>query len=303
MEDPDQGDDGTLSRSVRDVSKAVRAFRKAIEPNSVLNKRIQEQVQPVLQAMQRVQSCMDGFHELTLRMQPASFALQRIEERYRPHMLAIAEGMRRFEEFNRDLVERHKNEALALSPFFNEIALPDLYEVFRDRQKPVLENYREFFADRHHVELLLESWAEDEFYVDRIPILRDALEAHLEGRHTLSIPAFLAQIEGILCHIFDVRDHARVKGKLKQVKFRADDEDRPFASAAFVSRIITEQVFHSSSREKREDQYPSRHQVLHGLDPFYYKDPNASLRCILLLDLLRSEKFLALNGKKRPDQG
>lgn len=305
MEDQGQGNkggDNAISQSVREISSVVRAVHKAFEPGSALNKRIQEQMQPVIQAMQRVQPYLDGLHELARRTQPAILALQKLEEQYRPHMLAIAEGMKRFEEFNTGLVERHQKETLALSPFFNEITLPDLYDIFKDRQKPALEIYREFFADREHIKLLLESWEEDKFYADRIPILRDALEAHIEGKHTLSIPTFLAQIEGILCHIFDVRDHARVKGKLNQVKFKPEDEDRLFASAEFIANIITEQVFHSSLREKRDAQYPSRHQVLHGLDPFYYKDPNASLRCIFLLDLLRSEKFLALNEKNVPDQ-
>jgi|GEM_PF-6469260 len=287
---------GAERQSIIHVGDVLRAVHKAFEPGSALNKRIQEQMQPVLQAMQLVQPYLDGLNELARRTQPAILALQRLEEQYRPHMLAIAEGMRRFEEFNAGLVERHKNETLALPPFFNEITLPDLYEIFKEREKPALEIYREFFADREHVKLLLESWSENRFYEDRKPILRDALDAHLEGKHTLSIPAFLAQVEGILCEIFDVRDHGKVKGKLNKVQFKTEENHKLFANAELIARIITDQVFHSSDDDQQAD-YPSRHRVLHGSNPFYYRDKNASLRCILLLDLLRSEKFLALNEK------
>lgn len=282
---------GTKTSSGVTVGDVLRAL--GVDPE--LNKRLQEHMKPFALAAQRLQPYLDGFNELTRRMQPFFLALREFEKQYRPCLLAIAEAMRRFEEFNAGLVERHERETLVLPPCFGELTMPEVYELFKDRGKPALEVYRDYFAKKENIEALLVSWSQDRFFEDRIPILRDALDAHLEGKHTLSIPALLAQIEGILCEIFGVRDHGKVKGKLSQVRVKTDD-DKLFANAEFIARIITEQVFHSSG-EDHEGEYPNRHRVLHGSDPFYYRDKNASLRCILLLDLLRSEKFLALNGK------
>lgn len=271
----------------------VRAIQSVFKLDSKVNKRIQEQIAPILQMMRRVRPYMDGLHKLTHNIQPAVHVLNELGKKYQPHLAAITEAMKQFEDFHAGLIERHKSEKLALSPFFNEITLPDLYEIFKDREKLAIEIYHDFFSERAHCELLLESWAENKFYEDRIPILRDAISAHIEGKYTLSIPVFLTQIEGVLCHVLNVRDHRKVRGRLNGVKL--ENEDELFGSAGFISSIVTEQVFHSSSYEKRETEYPRRHGILHGLDLSYFKDPHASVRCILLLDLLRAEKFLALN--------
>lgn len=299
--EPDTGEQpGSKSEAEFGVLAAARAIQKALEPSSELSRRVQEQMKPIMEATavvaQRIQPYLDAFQQFAQQMQPALDALQELEKQYRPHLLAIAEGMKRFEEFNAGLVERHRNETLALPPCFGELTLPEIYELFEDHEKPALEVYRDYFSKKENIEALLGSWQQDRFYEDRIPILRDALDAHLDGKYTLSIPAFLAQIEGILCEMFNVKDHAKVKGKLSRVQFNTKEEDRLFASAELVARIITDQVFHSSAPEDRQADYPNRHRILHGLDPFYYRDKNASLRCILLLDLVRSKKFLALNS-------
>lgn len=290
----DKRTDGKSTKSGRNtVGDALRA----LGVDSDLNKRLQEQLKPFTLAAQRLKPYLDGLNEIARRMQPVFFDLRELEKQYRPHILAIAEALRRFEEFNAGLIERHQKETLVLPPCFGELTMPEVYELFKDREKPAIEVYRDYFAKRENIDALLASWSLDRFYEDRIPILRDACDAHLDGKHTLAIPTFLAQIEGILCDIFGVLDHGKVKGKLSQVRPKIKNEDKLFANAEFIARIITEQVFNSSEDGNRTAEFPNRHRILHGSNPFYYRDKNASLRCILLLDLLRSEKFLALRGK------
>jgi hypothetical protein len=42
------------------------------------------------------------------------------------------------------------------------------------------------------------AWRQDALIADRLPILLDALEAHEQQRYTLSVPVFLAQLEGLI---------------------------------------------------------------------------------------------------------
>ncbi len=280
---------------------AFRAIQKVLEPTSELNKRFREHMKPFVDLTVHLQSRLTEFNR---RMRPVALSLPELEKQYRPHLIALVEAMQKFETFNAGLVERHQNDVLMVPPFFGELATDEFVELFRDHEKPALMVYSEFFLKQENVDKVLATWGKNRFYEDRMPIFHDAFSAHLEGKHTLSIPAFLAQVEGILCEIFDVRGHSKVKGKLKSIRFDTEDSENLFANAEIISRIITEQVFLSSDTDDSpETQYPNRHRVLHGTNPFYYKDPYASLRCILLLDLLRSDNFLALNKKDETDQG
>jgi hypothetical protein len=137
-------------------------------------------------------------------------------------------------------------------------------------------------------------------FPDRESILRDALEAHRNGKYTLSIPALMAQADGIGCEVMGIsrqffklknRSHA-LQAKLSAMTFRGQS-----ISPWGVRRTLLEPLSKESSLEvdtmKRDSLLRSgryccplnRHGVQHGLDLDYPTEAN-SLRCVNLLEYL-----------------
>lgn len=263
-----------------------------IHPGSKPLRQLEELLAPVRELAKKLQPYIFSVQQISSKLQPALSALQEIEIQFRPHALAISEGLRRFESFRVKFVKQHEREKLALPPFFHEFTLPEIYELFGECEGPAVLVYQEVFSKRENIDAILESWSKNKFYEDRLPILRDALGAHLEGKHTLSIPTLLAQFEGILCEMLNVRDHGKAKGKIGKIPFKKYGATvSSFANVELIAQAITEQVL-LSTNEDHEMEYPNRHRVLHGSNPFYYRNKFASLRCILLVDLLRLDEFL-----------
>lgn len=138
---------------------------------------------------------------------------------------------------------------------------------------------------------------------NRLPIIRDAIEAHRQHKFTLSVPVFLAQADGICSEIFQSFLFTKWKGDLakKLEKLSPDQRNiilsdrelflRPLADA-MIDALRSEsslQVSTSTRDKKRKtesDYGPlNRHGVLHGIDLDYNTESN-SLRGLLLIDYL-----------------
>lgn len=255
-----------------------------------------QSLSPLFKAIEKTVDAYRPYIEtLTKNLSPHMIAVAKIAELYGPQMLAFLESAKKFEEFNIKLTERHKVSELILPPYFASFTMPEIYKLFEDEHKPAIEIYHDYFNSSENIEDLLNIWSEIKFYNDRLPILRDALIAHKDGKYTLSIPVFLAQIEGILCEIFEVKNHGEAKGKLNKIKFEEDNQESLLATPQFIADILINQIFQSSKNYTFEKNYPNRHPILHGKDKYYYEDKYASLRCILILDSLRLEKFMIQN--------
>lgn len=277
------------------LAPTLLALEKVNKAYTIQVKTITQNLSPTLLAIEKVvktyQPQIDAFAK---NISPTLMAIEKMAETYRPQIQAFIEGAKRFEEFNIDLVERHKKEELILPPFFANLTLPEIYELFEDKDKSAIEIYNNFFLNSENIESLIASWSEIKFYNERLPILKDALYAHKNGTHTLSTPVLLSQIEGILCEILEVKDHAKAKGKLNKINFEENDDKYPFATPKIITHILVNQIFQSSDLYKDDKNYPNRHPIVHGKDKYYYEDKYASLRCILILDSLRLEKFMTL---------
>lgn len=135
-------------------------------------------------------------------------------------------------------------------------------------------------------------------YPGRAVLLTDAFEAHRAGKYTLSIPALLAQLDGIGCEVMGMgRNFFQEKKRtsalaaiLSQLKWPG--VEKPYLLGGIHERMLSalERAWGLSSdtnlrRGDSEDSPLNRHGVLHGLDTNYPTEFN-SLRCILLLGYL-----------------
>jgi hypothetical protein len=142
---------------------------------------------------------------------------------------------------------------------------------------------------------VVDSWDENPLFSPRMHILRDALEAHCAGKYTLSVPALLPQIEGVL-NDYVCSNHlpARI-GKINQVLeavFAEKDNYTLFTWS--IADTLHYQLQNSSyafadfeQELKRavKSRKATRHTILHGVNPGYNRPMN-SLKAFLLLDAI-----------------
>jgi hypothetical protein len=131
-------------------------------------------------------------------------------------------------------------------------------------------------------------------WTDRSEILRDAFEAHRAGRFTLSIPAMLAQADGMAFEILKAHLFTNSKGKIAEraEEFMGTDlADRELMSS-FVGILLEELGVrtHTDNRDtKKSAGMPfsplNRHGVMHGID-LDYPSESTGLRAVSLLGLL-----------------
>ena len=141
------------------------------------------------------------------------------------------------------------------------------------------------------------TWETNSLFSSRMHIFRAALKAHCEGTYTLSVPALLPQIEGILNEYVKVNNLEAKLGKIEKVynAVIGNLDEYPLTSWAIASTLLyqlqtntfTFTNFEIEFRKSANNRKTTRHTVLHGIAPNYDKPIN-SLKAFVLLDALSS---------------
>lgn len=126
---------------------------------------------------------------------------------------------------------------------------------------------------------LLDEWKDNPLIERRYSIIRDAVEAHIAGLYTLSVPVLMAQIEGFMWSV-DTGTEWINQRKLKQL----------FTSPMFgIYKSPMERFVNTLLAQFRRDEqaFPNlnRNAVLHGIDTSYSTILN-SLQLIIILQIL-----------------
>jgi len=146
----------------------------------------------------------------------------------------------------------------------------------------------------------VDSWKINPFFSDRFGVINDALEAHIAHKYSLSIPALLLTIEGIVNEI--TGKHAGHPSK--RLKEAVGEKSPEFLSAAskevFLNLLdeigffgnIEADYFTSRKYSKylvskgiNEEECLNRHAIFHGVQKKYASEIN-SLKAFLILDML-----------------
>ena len=172
------------------------------------------------------------------------------------------------------------------------------------------ENVRQVVIDYYekdnysNLRNMVDDWGENPYFANRMHIITDALEAHIDVKYTLSIPALLPLVEGIVTDIVG-RRATRADGgmsgwagtaieTLYLDSFRESSKD---ALIAFISgssvygnvdtAYFTPSMFPTWLANQGLDgkQILQRHAILHGVQTDYDSKEN-SLRSFLILDIL-----------------
>ena len=149
-------------------------------------------------------------------------------------------------------------------------------------------------SHRHLVETV-ETWNGHPLFAPRMHIIKDALQAHCEGRYTLSVPTLIPQIEGVLSDFVLANNLVAKFGKIKQVYSAVigDVDNYSLSTWAIASTLLyqlqnTTYVsinFENELRKSVNTRKTTRHTVLHGIAPRYDR-PIHSFKAFLLLDAI-----------------
>jgi len=145
---------------------------------------------------------------------------------------------------------------------------------------------------------MMQEWEQKPLLQRRMPILKQALDAHIEGKYFIALPIFLTQMEGILV------DGYVHRGELYSQK-RRDLLEKALSNRQWLSfdeailNIIAFKVFNSFKHGEVPSFEINRNAILHGASTEYGTHIN-SLKCILLFDYLQAKVgFVTFTSSKR----
>jgi hypothetical protein len=148
---------------------------------------------------------------------------------------------------------------------------------------------------------MVNSWESNRYFIRRVTIVRDALDAHIDGKYTLTIPTLLPIAEGVLRGM--TGDPTSGVGRLLRETIEQHSGSRAFLRELFVDAVLasvtyhkmfervgdrfTPQAFPGWLKEHNLDatQTLQRNAILHGVQVDYASEEN-SLRAFFLLDTL-----------------
>lgn len=156
------------------------------------------------------------------------------------------------------------------------------------KDKEIEESIVDYF-DKNVLNEMLKRWKTNNKFSTRIQVLEDAIWAHEMGKYTLSVPALLPQIEGI------INENSGKKGKIthtecvkilkdyrdKKVKLKPTSFFYPLAALMFAENLLKEAFEWGKPSRK------GRSPILHGHN-VGYDDKVFSLKLILLIDFLQN---------------
>lgn len=153
----------------------------------------------------------------------------------------------------------------------------------------ILSIYKKHFNKKFMFGLLDSANEELEIYKKRNVIIKDALEAHFNGKYTLSVPVFFTQLEGILRDYGNIPDNDNVKPTIPVDKWNERMAFFVKDQAEYFNSFITN-LFKGSGDSSEFNRNP----ILHGTNINYNTEKNSM---VLFLTILEIRNFIWMENK------
>ncbi|WP_368900796.1 hypothetical protein [Oceanobacillus oncorhynchi] len=164
-----------------------------------------------------------------------------------------------------------------------------IVEAYQENKESVIDKFDTFmctYFDSEKISNIGLKWEDRECLKSRITILRNVIMAHNLGMYGVSVPAIIAQYEGILADAYKLK--CQVDGRITRIMLnnllnnssgwiKDYDED----VLKYYNNNLLADFYHG----KNISSIISRHAILHGGD-FKYDKEDVSLRAILLFDYI-----------------
>jgi hypothetical protein len=198
----------------------------------------------------------------------------------------------------KDLVDACNQSGWPLAPSMSQELREKIVQMHKGGKtqyisQTIMGYYRK--NDCEKLKTTVQSWKDNEHFKKRMHIIQDALDAHCRKQFTLSVPAILPQIEGILSDYVEKNGLSAKLGKIGQVYKAAigDEKDYGLSDWVIASTVLfhlenNTYIFTSFDEEINKSDKTrrvTRHTISHGLSVNYDK-PIHSLKAFLILDAI-----------------
>ncbi len=155
-------------------------------------------------------------------------------------------------------------------------------------EKEELENMiNDYYLRKFNVEVVssfLVKWKENKIIEKRIPILEQAISAHISGNYFLSVCVLLSQLEGIIAYSESHTGQMRGSQMLGYLD-KAIPENDAYDFGYAYKKFFIDKIYCGFKHGERIGSPISRHAILHGADVDFGTEVN-SLKAILIFDNL-----------------
>jgi len=215
----------------------------------------------------------------------------------------IINDLKLLQQESEDAAEAFKETGWPIAPSMPKQLKDRVVELHKnDRTRYASQTILGYYRRNNHrnLKLTIESWQSHPLFVPRMHIIHDALDAHCNGNYTLSIPALLPLIEGILNDYVCTNNLSAKFGKINQV-YQAvigNPDEYYFSTWAIVNTLLYQlqsntyayTSFESELTKSIRSRKTTRHTVLHGV-AVNYDRPSNSLKLFLILDALTALRY------------
>lgn len=184
-----------------------------------------------------------------------------------------------------DILVRYTELLIELElPPLHEIEFYEIKEIVSkndlNETRTMLVNHMVRVYDEHRIESMLVEWKSLSVASKRIHIFEEVVWAHQNKKYNISIPALIAQFEGLVCDIFEEKRFQEnvLKQHLEHI-FQTED----MYKIANISKTFWIKVLLDNTDGK--DRFLSRHAILHGQD-VTYGNYEKSLILIIAMDAI-----------------
>lgn len=175
------------------------------------------------------------------------------------------------------------------------VYIQSLYNKKSAEARDEIDDYMLRKYDKQLLERIVKNWERKKWLASRMPILRQAVEAHLEGKYWVAIPAILPQVEGIIVEGYGHDGMVPFNTVITYLDELLSTDDR-----RSIRKMLNKRVNQFINKVLFRHNYKAllnRHAILHGWDIDYGTQVN-SLKAILLFDQL-SNLIYRLVGTRR----
>jgi len=262
------------------------AIANLVQPATIINEELVQQIQSMSRGLD------DVVRAMTANLAAADIARHMFEQ------LEIFKALHELIEEEEKAAEAFRAAGWPLAPSMPRSLIRrvvELYEQGKSRyaSQVIIGYYRR--NDCSALAATLQQWRSHPLFASRMHIIEDALWAHRQRKYTLSVPALIAQIEGVMNDYVRTYNLPAKLGKIREVyeAVVGDPMDYDFSTWAIAETLLYQlrtNIYVSTPFEDElarpvRRRHSTRHTILHGIMPGYDREAH-SLRAFLLLDAL-----------------
>jgi len=250
-------------------------IRRTTEPQ--YNKFIKEPFMAVLKLRETMQS-----YQINTAVRLAKLAKDYNQAIVKSLIPFVATFSKIFEIFEEQEFKTFEYNWLGFLPIDQTIEMYKMHKAGKDTE--IEQELFNVTKDKKYLDDLIGEMKASAIFEPRIPIIQDAIHAHEEGKYSLSVPVFLAQIEGILWAYAEkqgVKFRDRITTKKGEKELRS-------ATLLLTDTKIKDQLYRYITQEYLNKIYTEdfRHAILHGRDITYGIEKNSMKLLFFLRALL-----------------